>query len=80
MTGAQDSGLERTNHLAHAIIWIGIAITAFPLWVAFVASTIENQAIAQAPMTLIPAASGRRSTRACSASAATTARSARRSR
>ncbi len=73
MTGAQDSGLERTNYLAHAIIWIGIAITAFPLWVAFVASTIENQAIAQAPMTLIPGGLGPRSTRASSASAATTA-------
>jgi sn-glycerol 3-phosphate transport system permease protein len=58
MTGAQDSGLERTNYLAHAIIWIGILITAFPLWVAFVASTIENQAIAQVPMTLIPGGLG----------------------
>lgn len=58
MTGAQDSGLERTNYLAHAIIFVGILITAFPLWVAFVASTITNQSIAQAPMTLIPGSLG----------------------
>jgi sn-glycerol 3-phosphate transport system permease protein len=58
MTGAQDSGLERTHYLAHAIIFIGILITAFPLWVAFVASTITNQSIAQAPMTLIPGTLG----------------------
>jgi sn-glycerol 3-phosphate transport system permease protein len=54
MTGASYSGLERPNPLAHGIIWLGILITAFPIWVAFVASTIENREIAQAPMTLLP--------------------------
>ena len=40
--------------LAHAVIWIGIAITAFPLYVALVASSLTPQAIAQAPMPLLP--------------------------
>jgi len=58
MTGAQDSGLDRPNRLAHIVIWFGIAITAFPLWVAFVASTLPNQEIAQVPMRLIPGGLG----------------------
>jgi sn-glycerol 3-phosphate transport system permease protein len=58
MTGAQDSGLDRPNYLAHAVIFVGILITAFPLWVAFVASTLPNQEIAQVPMTLIPGSLG----------------------
>jgi sn-glycerol 3-phosphate transport system permease protein len=58
MTGAQDTGLDRPNRLAHIVIWVGIAITAFPLWVAFVASTLPNQEIAQVPMTLIPGGLG----------------------
>ncbi len=58
MTGAIESGLDRPNKLAHAIIWVGMLITAFPLWVAFVASTLPNQEIAQAPMTLIPGGMG----------------------
>jgi sn-glycerol 3-phosphate transport system permease protein len=33
---------------------IGIAITAFPLYVAFVASTLTPQDIAQAPMPIVP--------------------------
>lgn len=58
MQGAVDSGLERPNKLAHAIIWVGMLITAFPLWVALVASTLPNQEIAQAPMTLLPGGMG----------------------
>jgi sn-glycerol 3-phosphate transport system permease protein len=58
MTSAQDSGLDRPNYLAHAVIFVGILITAFPLWVAFVASTLPNQEIAQVPMTLIPGSLG----------------------
>jgi sn-glycerol 3-phosphate transport system permease protein len=58
MTGAQDSGLDRPNYLAHAVIFVGILITAFPLWVAFVASTLPNQEIAQVPMTLLPGSLG----------------------
>ena len=41
---------------AHVVLWIGIAITAFPLYVALVASSLTPQAIAQAPMPLLPGA------------------------
>jgi sn-glycerol 3-phosphate transport system permease protein len=51
---AARSHLDQPDILAHVIIWIGILITAFPIWVAFVASTVDNQAIAQAPMPLLP--------------------------
>ncbi|MBA4253608.1 MAG: sn-glycerol-3-phosphate ABC transporter permease UgpE [Comamonadaceae bacterium] len=44
--------------LAHAVIWIGIAITALPLYIAFVASTLSNPDIAQAPMPLWPGDQG----------------------
>jgi sn-glycerol 3-phosphate transport system permease protein len=44
--------------LPHAILWAGIAIVAFPIYLAFVASTLTNQAIAQAPMSLLPGAYG----------------------
>ena len=40
--------------LAHVVLWAGIAITAFPLYVALVASSLTPQAIAQAPMSLLP--------------------------
>jgi sn-glycerol 3-phosphate transport system permease protein len=40
--------------LSHVVIWAGIAIVAFPLWVAFVASTLTNQEVQQAPMPLLP--------------------------
>ncbi len=40
--------------IPHLVVAIGIAITAFPLWVAFVASTLSNPEIAQAPMPLLP--------------------------
>ncbi len=55
---APRSGLDRPDLLAHVIIWVGILVTAFPIWVAFVASTISNQAIAQAPMQLLPGGLG----------------------
>ncbi len=42
----------------HAVLWLGIAITAFPLYVAFVASTLTPQDIAQAPMPIIPGPHG----------------------
>jgi sn-glycerol 3-phosphate transport system permease protein len=44
--------------LPHAILWTGIAIVAFPIYLAFVASTLTNQAIAQAPMALLPGVYG----------------------
>jgi sn-glycerol 3-phosphate transport system permease protein len=42
----------------HAVLWLGIAITAFPLYIAFVASTLTPQDIAQAPMPIIPGPHG----------------------
>lgn len=44
----------RRDWVPHLVIAIGIFITAFPLWVAFVASTLSNPEIAQAPMPLLP--------------------------
>jgi sn-glycerol 3-phosphate transport system permease protein len=38
----------------HAILWIGIAIVALPLYVTFVASTQTNEQVLQAPMSLLP--------------------------
>ena len=40
--------------LAHAILILGLAIVAFPLYVTFVASTQTAQEVASAPMSLIP--------------------------
>ncbi len=42
------------NLLPHAVLWIGIAIVAFPVYVAFVASTHENSVIANGQMPLLP--------------------------
>ena len=35
-------------------MWIGLAITAFPLYIAFVASTLTAQDVVQAPMPILP--------------------------
>ena len=40
--------------LAHAVMLIGVIIVAFPLYLAFVASTHTAQEIVQAPMPLLP--------------------------
>ena len=42
------------NWVPHAILCVGIAIIVFPLYLTFVASTLSTQAIAQAPMPLVP--------------------------
>ena len=42
------------NFLAHAVMWIGVLIVAFPLYLAFIASTHTAQEIVQAPMPLLP--------------------------
>lgn len=42
----------------HLVLWLGIAITLLPIWLAFVASTHRPQDIAQAPMPLWPGAEG----------------------
>jgi sn-glycerol 3-phosphate transport system permease protein len=38
------------------VLWLGIAVTAFPLYIAFVASTLTPQDVAQAPMPALPGA------------------------
>ncbi|HUD34739.1 MAG TPA: ABC transporter permease subunit, partial [Variovorax sp.] len=40
--------------LAHVIVMLGVLIVAFPLYLAFVASTHTAQEIVQAPMPLLP--------------------------
>jgi len=40
----------------HVVLWIGIAVTAFPLYIAFVASTLTPRDVAQAPMPVLPGA------------------------
>ncbi|MEQ4529874.1 MAG: glycerol-3-phosphate transporter, partial [Mixta sp.] len=39
---------------SHVMLILGILTILFPLWVAFVAATLDNQQIFQVPMTLIP--------------------------
>lgn len=49
--------VERSPYLtflAHAVMLIGVIIVAFPLYLAFVASTHTAQEIVQAPMPLLP--------------------------
>ena len=40
--------------LAHAVVLIGIAVVAFPLWLTFVASTHSSSALFQAPVPFWP--------------------------
>ena len=42
------------NILPHLILWIGIAIVAFPVYLAFVGSTHEANVIANGQMPLTP--------------------------
>jgi ABC-type glycerol-3-phosphate transport system permease component len=42
----------------HLVLWLGIGLTAFPLWLALVASTHDNPTIAQVPMPLWPGPEG----------------------
>jgi len=42
--------------LAHAVMILGMLIVAFPLYLAFVASTHTAQEIVQSPMPLLPGA------------------------
>ena len=48
----EDEGIRR--YVAHAILWIGIAIVAFPVYIAIVASTQDNALIANGQMSLLP--------------------------
>lgn len=42
---------------SHTMLILGIAVILFPLYVAFVAATLDKQAVYAAPMTLIPGTS-----------------------
>ena len=44
------------NFLSHAVLVLGVAIVAFPLYLAFIASTHTADAIVQSPMPLLPGA------------------------
>ena len=48
----EHEGIRR--YVAHLILWIGIAIVAFPVYLAFVASTQDNALIANGQMSLLP--------------------------
>ena len=48
----EDEGFRR--YVAHFILWIGIAIVAFPVYIAIVASTQDNALIANGQMSLLP--------------------------
>ena len=39
---------------SHCMLILGIAVILFPLYVAFVAATLDNKAVFETPMTLIP--------------------------
>jgi sn-glycerol 3-phosphate transport system permease protein len=54
-TAAQRSA-ERAgvDWLPHVLLWAGIAVIAFPIYIAFVASTLTAQDVVQAPMPLLP--------------------------
>jgi sn-glycerol 3-phosphate transport system permease protein len=45
-------GIRR--YVAHLILWLGIAIVAFPVYLAFVASTQDAASIANGQMSLLP--------------------------
>jgi sn-glycerol 3-phosphate transport system permease protein len=44
--------------IPHAVLWIGIALITFPIYLTFVASTLASDQIAQAPMPIIPGTMG----------------------
>jgi len=48
----EQEGIQR--YLAHVVLWIGIAIVAFPVYLAFIASTQDNAVIANGQMSLLP--------------------------
>ncbi len=40
--------------VTHAVLWLGVAIVAFPVYVTFVASTLTAEQVLAAPMPLVP--------------------------
>ena len=53
-TEAINSIGRNSNWVPHLVLWIGVFITAFPLYITFVASTLLPQDIAQVPMQMLP--------------------------
>ena len=53
-----DGAGPRTDWLPHLVLWVGIAVTAFPLYIAFVASTLTAQDVVQSPMPILPGGHG----------------------
>lgn len=39
---------------SHTMLILGIAVILFPLYVAFVAATLDDRAVFETPMTLLP--------------------------
>ncbi|HBT6675671.1 TPA: glycerol-3-phosphate transporter, partial [Klebsiella pneumoniae] len=39
---------------SHTMLILGIAVILFPLYVAFVAATLDNKSVFETPMTLLP--------------------------
>ncbi len=57
MNAPQYSAIGRnSNWLPHAVLWLGVIITAFPLYVTFIASTLLPPEIATMPMQMTPGA------------------------
>ena len=42
------------NLLSHAVLLLGVAVVAFPVYLTFVAASHTAEAIVQAPMPLLP--------------------------
>ncbi len=42
------------DFISHAVLWLGVAIVAFPVYVTFVASTQTAAEVQQAPLSLLP--------------------------
>jgi len=40
--------------VTHAVLWVGVAIVAFPVYVTFVAATLTAEQVLAAPMPLVP--------------------------
>ena len=58
VAGARREGMVENRptlaFITHAVLWIGVAIVAFPVYVTFVASTLTAEQVLAAPMPLVP--------------------------
>lgn len=55
---AAEASRERPDWLAHAILLLGVALFAFPLWLAIVGSTQDSGAIQRGDLSLLPGTGG----------------------